>query len=87
MTTTHVQCPHCDQTYALTPDEAPRYAGQMRVRVLALTDDWARRDLQICVRRFDDLPGFAKDLVTLLERDARDALAQPGEIDENAGIA
>jgi len=57
---------------------ASRYALQARVRVVALADAWARRDLQICVRRFDDLPGFAKDLVTLLERDAH-AVTEPAE--------
>lgn len=49
---------------------ASRYCQQARVRVVALKDEWARRDLRICFRSFDDLPGFAKDLVALLERDA-----------------
>ena len=50
---------------------ARRYERYMGVRVLALRDPWNRRNLQICARRFDELPGFAKELVDLLEHDAR----------------
>ncbi len=52
---------------------ARRYAAQLRVAVLALQDDWAVRNLQICARSFQRLPGFAQDLVQLLEQDVREA--------------
>jgi DNA-binding transcriptional LysR family regulator len=50
---------------------ARRHGRSMAVRVRPLRDAWSRRNLQICARSFDELPGFAKDLVELLEQDAR----------------
>lgn len=52
---------------------ARRYEKQMQIVVIALEDDWAVRNLQICARSFEQLPGFAQDLVTLLEKDAAGA--------------
>lgn len=49
---------------------AERYHKHMAVEVLQLQDDWARRNLQVCFRSLDSLPGFARDLVTLLKLDS-----------------
>jgi DNA-binding transcriptional LysR family regulator len=45
---------------------AQRHAKVMRLKVVALTDDWAVRDLYICVRPLDRVPKFVRELVELL---------------------
>ena len=45
----------------------------MAIRIVPLNDDWALREMQICVRQLDALPAFARDLVDLLVEDARNA--------------
>lgn len=45
---------------------ARRAAAIGALRLVELTDDWAVRDLSICVRRFDDLRPSARDLVISL---------------------
>jgi hypothetical protein len=40
------------------------------VRVVALADDWAQRQMQVCVRDRAALPAFAADLIELLIADA-----------------
>ncbi|ELW9448178.1 LysR family transcriptional regulator [Burkholderia cenocepacia] len=50
---------------------ARRHARTMALRLVALEDDWAERQLQICVADLDALPRFARDLVDLLVEDAR----------------
>ncbi|GAA4334307.1 LysR family transcriptional regulator [Pigmentiphaga soli] len=45
---------------------ARRYATSFDIRVIELSDDWARRCLQICVRNLEQLPVFARDLVAFL---------------------
>jgi DNA-binding transcriptional LysR family regulator len=42
---------------------AERSAKTMAIRLIKLTDPWAPRKLTICVRRLDDLPTYAQDLV------------------------
>jgi len=42
---------------------AERHANTMSIRRIELTDDWALRNLMICVRREADLPIYARDLV------------------------
>jgi DNA-binding transcriptional LysR family regulator len=42
---------------------AERHAKTMSIHRIELTDDWARRNLTICVRREADLPIYARDLV------------------------
>jgi DNA-binding transcriptional LysR family regulator len=37
-----------------------------RVAICKLTDDWAIRKFQICALKFEDLPGYGKDLVQAL---------------------
>lgn len=56
-----------DAGIGILPDSAAhRYAKTMAVRFIALEDDWAARNLQICVRSLQLLPLFARQLVELL---------------------
>ncbi|EJN07626.1 LysR substrate-binding domain-containing protein [Herbaspirillum sp. YR522] len=45
---------------------ATRLSQQAAVRIVPLADDWALRELSLCARSFDLLPGFARDLVAVL---------------------
>jgi hypothetical protein len=38
----------------------------MNIRLVEIEDDWATRNLLICVRNLDLLPSFARELVDLL---------------------
>ena len=42
---------------------AERHAETMAIRRIELTDDWAVRNLTICVRKLADLPVYARQLV------------------------
>ncbi len=42
---------------------AERHSGTMAIHRIELTDEWAVRKLTICVRRQDDLPVYARQLV------------------------
>ncbi|RTZ48199.1 LysR family transcriptional regulator [Candidimonas sp. SYP-B2681] len=48
---------------------ARRYVKDMPLKIISLNDAWALRRLHICVRQFDRLPVFAKELVSLLVKD------------------
>ncbi|KVN33349.1 LysR family transcriptional regulator [Burkholderia pyrrocinia] len=48
---------------------ARRHAKTMALRIIRLDDDWAERQLQICVADLDALPRFARKLVDLLVED------------------
>ena len=59
---------------AILPGSAARrHAQTMAIDTVALSDDWALRQMQICVRSLPALPLFARDLVDLLVEDARAA--------------
>jgi len=45
---------------------ARRYARTLAIRVVPLSDAWAVRELQVCVRALELLPVFARDLVGLM---------------------
>jgi hypothetical protein len=47
----------------------------MAIRLVPLSDAWALRAMQICVRSLAELPVFARDLIDLLSEDARQAMA------------
>lgn len=55
----------------LPESAAARHARAMDLAIVALSDAWAVREMQVCVRSLDALPGFARELVALLEQDAR----------------
>lgn len=57
----------------LPESAARRHARAMAIRIVPLSDEWALRAMQICVRSLDALPSFARDLVNLLRADAREA--------------
>jgi DNA-binding transcriptional LysR family regulator len=52
---------------------ARRHAQAMAIAIVPLADDWALRQMQICMRSLDALPAFARDLVHLLVEDAQAA--------------
>lgn len=54
-----------------------RHAQSMAIDIAPLTDAWAVRKMQICVRSLDSLPMLARALVDLLIEDA--ARAEPGQ--------
>ncbi len=43
-----------------------RYAKSLKIQLIPLSDDWAMRNLQICVRNLESLPGFEKELIDML---------------------
>lgn len=45
---------------------AMRHARSTRIKIIQLVDEWAGRDLRICVRRMDELPGFARELIDFI---------------------
>ena len=45
---------------------AARAMRTMKLHVIELSDDWAPRNLMICVRSLRDLPIYAQDLVKSL---------------------
>jgi DNA-binding transcriptional LysR family regulator len=45
---------------------AQRHARTSRIKVVQLLDPWAERELRICVRRIDELPVFARELIDFL---------------------
>lgn len=51
---------------------ARRYVRDLPLKTIALNDVWALRRLHICVRQFDKLPIFAKELVSLMVSDAKE---------------
>lgn len=57
----------------LPASAARRHSQAMDIALVPLTDAWALRQQQICMRSLEALPGFARDLVALLVEDARRA--------------
>lgn len=49
---------------------AMRQLNQVPIKVIRLKDDWAIRQLYVCVRHYEFLPPFAQDLVLLMQEDA-----------------
>ena len=48
----------------VVPASTVRWAAEsMAIKSVELTDPWALRELTICVRKFDDLPAYAQQLV------------------------
>jgi len=54
----------CNVGIGIVPETtARRVAGAMAIVPVALTDAWAVRELTICIRSFDELPPYARQLV------------------------
>jgi DNA-binding transcriptional LysR family regulator len=59
----------CDVGIGVVPaTTAARAMKGMAIRRVELTDPWALRKLTICVRKLDELPAYARDLVQHLAR-------------------
>jgi len=50
---------------------ARRYVKNLNIQIVQLSDEWALRNLHICVRNMKELPGFTRDFVTMLIEDAK----------------
>lgn len=48
---------------------AQRYAQRLNIKLVRLSDEWAERKLHVCVRNLDQLPSFARELVSMLVQD------------------
>lgn len=57
----------------LPESSASRHRRHTDIRVVPLADEWAVRDLKVCVRSLEELPAFARDLVEQLRIDAHGA--------------
>jgi DNA-binding transcriptional LysR family regulator len=42
---------------------ARRYAATARVKMVTLSDDWALREMKVCVRDLAALPAFTRELL------------------------
>ncbi len=52
---------------AVMPESAAlRYSKRMRLQHVPLSDPWAHRQLSICVKNADQLPGYARRLIDLI---------------------
>jgi DNA-binding transcriptional LysR family regulator len=47
---------------------ALRHASSMKIKPIKLIDDWAMRELRICVRKKEDLPIYAKEIIALISQ-------------------
>jgi DNA-binding transcriptional LysR family regulator len=57
----------------VVPETTARRASlSMAITPVTLTDSWAERDLTICVRNFEELPVFARELVAHLRSESGD---------------
>ena len=57
----------CGVGVGVVPETTARRAARtMSLGIVELTDDWARRDLTICVRDLDQLAPYARELVKSL---------------------
>ena len=64
----------CGVGIGIVPQTTARRAAKgMAIKAITLTDEWAVRDLAICVRDFDTLPHFARQLVEHLRAKPRGA--------------
>jgi len=61
----------CNVGIGIVPETtARRVMGTMAIIPVALTDPWAVRELTICIRSFDELPPYARQLVEHLRTPA-----------------
>ncbi|KMN83854.1 LysR family transcriptional regulator [Chromobacterium sp. LK11] len=61
----------------LPESAARRHAASLDIRLVRLSNDWAARNLLICVRELDSLPLFARHLIAMLEADGRGEASPP----------
>lgn len=52
---------------ALIPETAAlRHNKAMDIRLVGLAEPWANREFTICVRSYDDLPGYAREFIDMI---------------------
>ena len=51
---------------------ALRLQASHKIKALRLSDEWAERELKICLRNLQELPAFAQELVEFLVQDQVD---------------
>lgn len=61
----------------LPESAAQRHAKNTSIRIIRLSDEWALRNLHICVRSMHMLPAFARELIELMTKDAAAQSKQP----------
>lgn len=61
----------------LPESAALRYARHMAIRIMHLSDEWATRNLLICVQDPELLPAFARELIACLEIDRDEHIGAP----------
>jgi DNA-binding transcriptional LysR family regulator len=49
---------------------AKRHAKSNRIKIVHLSDEWAVRELRICVRSRSELPVFARELIDFIIQSA-----------------
>ncbi len=69
----------------LPGSSAVRYVKTMNIHLVEIEDDWATRNLMICVRSLDLLPSFARELVDLLTQKSNDAERTPSQTSRKQG--
>lgn len=57
----------------LPESAAVRNARNLPIKILKLSNEWANTSLQICVRSFEQLPRFSRELVDMMANDFRHA--------------
>jgi DNA-binding transcriptional LysR family regulator len=61
----------------LPESAARRHAANLSLKLIRLTDDWAERNLIICVRDLQSLPTFARELIDMLQADCEQHAKTP----------
>ena len=57
-----------------------------RIKVVTLSDDWAKFVMQICVKDRKALPGYARDLLNLLMAEGNEPASEPSEAMHRNGL-
>jgi DNA-binding transcriptional LysR family regulator len=63
----------------LPESAARRHAGNLALSLIRLSDDWAERNLIICVRELQSLPTFARELIDLFSADCKGETQSPDQ--------
>ena len=68
----------CNVGFGIVPETTARRAARtIAITAVDLTEDWARRNLTICIRGLADLPPYARQLVEHLRADSAPARPTP----------
>jgi DNA-binding transcriptional LysR family regulator len=64
---------------------AHRYSAQMPYNIVEISDEWASRQISLCMRRPKTLPGFVYDLADIILRVGREPSGWLAEVSTQAG--